>query len=110
VPPSTHDGEHAATVRWTARGLPGGAGVLGQVPGKQPFFVLALREEEEDDRGADQDRGDAGGVRPVGAVEERLLGSGGDLGRVLRILLRGLLGTCEGPRQLACSAAMLSWI
>ena len=65
-------------------GLSGAAGVLGVVPREQPFLVLALREEEEADDGADQDRDEARGVRPVRAVEERLLGSGGDRGRVLQ--------------------------
>ena len=64
-----------------------GTGVLGVVPGEQPLLVLLLREEEEDDRGTEQDRDDAGRVRPVRAVEERSLGPGRDLARVLRVLL-----------------------
>src|SRR5436190_322881 len=61
--------------------------ILDLILGKQRFLPLLLREEESDERRPDEDCDDAGRVRPLVAVEERRLRGGGDLTRVLRVLL-----------------------
>src|SRR4051794_22345547 len=62
--------------------------VFGLVALEQLLLLVALGEQEEDEHRTEHDRNDAGGVRPVGAVEEGLLGCGGDLTGVLGVLLR----------------------
>ena len=63
-----------------------------------------LREAEEDEGRAEQDRDDAGRVRPLVALEERRLRRRRDLIGVLRILLGDPLGTVERLGQLALDA------
>src|SRR6476620_9180273 len=60
--------------------------VFGVVFGEETLLVILLREQEEDDRSADQDGDDSGKVGGIGAGQERGLGPGGDRRRVLRIL------------------------
>src|SRR6186997_1709356 len=45
--------------------------VFGVVLGEETLFVILLREQEEDDRSADQDRDDTGKVGRIGAGQER---------------------------------------
>jgi hypothetical protein len=56
---------------------------------QRPLVVL-LREQEEDEQRAEDDRDDAGQVGPLVALEERLLGRRDDLGLVLRVALGGV--------------------
>ena len=77
-------------------------GVLSVVRGEQSLFFLMLREAEEDERRAEQDRDDAGRVGPLVAVEERRLRRRRDLVRVLRILL------ARSPRR--SSNDFVSWL
>src|SRR4051794_29762313 len=58
-------------------------GVLGVIPVEQLDLAVALREHEEHDRRAEDDRDQSGEVGPIGAVEERRLRGGDDLLRVL---------------------------
>src|SRR3954447_21981594 len=81
-----------------------GRGVLGQVRREQLLLGLLRREQEEDEDRTEQDRDQAGGVRPLVAVEERLLGGRRDLARVLRVLLRDALRAGERLRELALDA------
>src|SRR6185436_1681957 len=54
-------------------------GVLGCVFRQQFLLAVLLREAEEDEGAAEQDRDDAGRVGPGVAVQERGLGRGDDL-------------------------------
>src|SRR5690348_10525544 len=56
---------------WSDRG--GAARVLGVVLVEELELAVVLREHEEHERGADDDRDQAGGVGPVRAVDERRL-------------------------------------
>ena len=75
--------------------------VLGGVAGQQFLLALAAGVLEEDDRGADQDGGDAGEVGAVVAVEERLAGGADDLILVLRVLPGEVRGAGERLLELA---------
>jgi hypothetical protein len=77
--------------------------VLALVLGKQLLLLVPPREQEEDEHRAEQDRDEAGRVRPLVTVEERLLGRGGDLAGVLRVLLRDGLRAGERLRRSWCS-------
>src|SRR5206468_5630491 len=82
-------------------GLSSALRVLRVVLGEQALLVVSLREEEEDDRGADQDRDDAGEVSPLVSVQEGLLRPGRDRRRVLGVLLGDRGGAGERFRELA---------
>ena len=64
--------------------------VFRVVPVEQLELAVVLREHEEHERRAEDDRDQSGEVGPVGAVEERRLRGGDDLLRVLRILRGGV--------------------
>ena len=106
--------EKNTSLRWLGRSRlwrPGGRvrrsrrlGVGGVVLGEQRLLALHLREPEEDDHGAEQHGDDAREVGPLVAVEEGCLRGGGDLGGVLRVLLRDRLGAGERLRQLVLDA------
>ena len=53
--------------------------VLSVVAGKQLLLAFDLREAEEDEHRAQQDRDDPRGVGPLVALQERGLGAGDDL-------------------------------
>src|SRR5215217_1068163 len=61
--------------------------VLRVVLGEQLLLPILLREEEEDQRGAEQDRDDPGDVGPLVPLEEGRLRGGHDLILVLRVPL-----------------------
>jgi hypothetical protein len=73
-----------ATGYWTIGSL-GRTGVplcvLGVILREQPLFVVLLWEEEEDDRGAEQDRDDPGSVGGLIARQKRRLRRGSNLAR-----------------------------
>ena len=74
--------------------------------GQQRLLRVVLREEEEDDRGAEQDRDDSGRVGPLIALEERRLRAGDDVVGVLRIPLRGIGRGGERLGQLVLHAVV----
>src|SRR3954453_2791693 len=64
------------------RGRSCGDGVVGVfrvVPVEELELGVVLREQEEHEDGAEDDRDDSRDVGPVGAVDERRLGGGDDL-------------------------------
>src|SRR6476469_1364091 len=75
--------------------------VFGVVALEQPLLLVALGEGEEDERAADQDRDDAGGVGPGVSLQEGGLGGGDDLLAVCRVLAGEVGGAGEGLGQLA---------
>src|SRR3954453_3710588 len=85
----------AASRDWPASGI-FGAVLLEQAP----LFVV-LGEEEEHERRAKRDRGDARGVGPLVSLEEGSLRGGDDLLAVARVLLGEVSGARERLGQLA---------
>src|SRR5271165_2320718 len=69
--------------------------VLRVILREQPLFAVLLWEEEENERGAEQDRDDPGSVSRVIARQKRQLRRGSNLARVLRITVRGVDRTGE---------------
>ena len=82
-------GSMTGSLRRLARRLPGGTPPGGRVP---PRAAGTGRTRSR----ADQDRDDAGQVRPLVAGEERLLCAGRDRIGVLRVLGGDVLGVCVG--------------
>src|SRR4051812_2092314 len=78
--------------------------VLGVVLREQLALLVPSREEEVDERPAQQDGDQARRVGPLVAVEERVLGGRGDLARVLGVLLCDPLGACERLGELVLRA------
>src|SRR6185437_10794713 len=78
--------------------LGGSRSVLGGVLREQLLLPLVPGEADEDERGAEKNRDDSGGVGPLVPLEERRLRSRRDLARVLRVLLRDRLRAVERLR------------
>src|SRR5262249_54745029 len=97
----TSRGLRSLELRGRCRGRPL---VLPVVLAQELLLAILAREQEEDERRAQHDRDDAGGIGPVRPIEERLPRSCGDRLRVLRVLLRHGLGAGERLRQLRLDA------
>src|ERR671924_1761199 len=83
------------------RWFSGCRGVLRVVLGEQLLLPLLLREEEEDQRGAEQDRDDPCDVGPLISLQEGRLRGRDDLVLVLRVSLGRVGRAREGLRQLS---------
>src|SRR4029453_9503710 len=66
--------------------------VLRTVSLQQPSLLVALREQEEDERGTEQDGDDAGQVGPLVAVQEGRLRCGDEGGLNIGRVTRGRVG------------------
>src|SRR5690349_19713535 len=89
---------------WIVKRSGGICAVFGGIASECQLFLFFLREHSCDENAADDDRGDAGEVRPVLAVDKRLLRGGDYLGRVLGVLRRGVGGAAERLGQLVLNA------
>src|SRR5215218_6642985 len=100
------------TARWSASerlgrrctrsdDVDGGCSVLRVVANQQLFLLVSLRELQEDERGAEQDRDDADQIGPLVSLQEGGLRGGDDVVLDRRgVALGGVGGAREGLREL----------